>query len=207
MSVWPFKSRGARVGTVAPKPELPPFEEFEHNNATIHVHLPASLAERIAWISKSEDASGRDVVRALLFQYLYGQLAYTELIRSSTRRRADEVVASALSGKQANWVFGPTDTTPGVAESDEIKRSTSRNNSVTVERFGAADDNWRLELPLRMKEDLKKVAKHDRLKLSQTVRRILVLQLFGGVVHADWQATVGATPHDQLRLEEEANRD
>ena len=186
---------------VAPEPkDLPVFSKFEHNDADMKVWLPQGLIERLDWISKHEDVSRPAVIRALLYEHLYGRVAYKALLIYSEPRKGEKTLMYAR-GRAGEGTGIERMTAAIVAEESGVRFSTER--SISAELIGAPTDNLRLELPRRMKDDLVKVAGIHGLPPSKYVRKALVLQLQGELAHADWQAAIGRIGRDIEILEQD----
>jgi hypothetical protein len=85
--IWPFPSRGARVDTALPDvDDMPPLEAFLVNDAVIKVWLPAKLSGRADWLSAHHGSSRPDVLRALLFEHVYGRVAMRKLEMFARKR-------------------------------------------------------------------------------------------------------------------------
>jgi hypothetical protein len=84
LKMWPYRSRPSRVDSPPEKPEdLPDPKEFQVNDIDVYVRLTEKISKRLDWLSFAEDLSRQDVIRALLFQHLYGQAAYRALVRGT----------------------------------------------------------------------------------------------------------------------------
>ena len=199
--MWPFASRGSRGAAVAPTPsDLPKFSQYELNDASIKVWLPQLLSERLDWISKRKDASRPDVIRALLFEHLYGRIAYLALLEFEANRRAERLLADARGTARHSDGVG-RETATSVTNDPAVMFSRSRTSQLDAEIIGKPTDNLRLELPGRLKEDLARVARVHGLTPSSYVRKALVQELCGEDVHTRWQYAIGRVGRDVERLE------
>lgn len=179
--MWPFASRGSRSAAIAPGPkDVPPMEQFENNDAVMKVWLPQTLSERVNWLSIHSETSRPDVLRALMYEHVYGRVAY-------------EILKSAAAKKRA---------TPS-GDSD-IKQSRARYTDVDLEYLGKSLDDFKLHLPARLKTDLASIAKQHGLTPSSYARKLLVQQLLGERVHTNWQAAVGKISPEVELLERDA---
>ena len=92
--MWPFSSRNSQYRTIAPEPKgLPNFNDFEKTDAAFKVWLPQILVDRINWLSKEQDVSRPDVIRALLFEHLYGRVAYDAFVKYAVHKKAEVELA------------------------------------------------------------------------------------------------------------------
>lgn len=197
MLTWPFATRGARDRTPAPPPQdVPSPTAFAHNDATIKVWLTTELINRLNWISVRTDLSRHDVIRALIFRHLYGELAYEMLNGGDRPQTSDEIVAAARS-RAANAAVPAMFPQPVDLE---IRRSADRA-SIHAATIGESTDNMRIKVPQKMKDDLAKLATLEGLPLSHCVRKLLVLAVLGGIRHADWQSALGNIGKDVLKME------
>ena len=197
--MWPFSSRGSQYGTVAPEPKnLPNFKDFEKSDANLKVWLPQILVDRVNWLSKDRDVSRPDVIRALLFEHLYGRVAYEALVRHVADKRAEDALALArqkppATDRPPRWDF--------VSVDRDIQRSTSRGTQIDLEHIGKSVDDIDVALSRQLKIDLSALAMKYRLSPSSYVRKMLVLQLLGEQVHTTWQDAVGAISKEVLAIE------
>lgn len=198
--MWPFSSRSSQHGTIAPAPkDLPDCSEFEQNDRKVKVWLPQVLVDRVNWLSKTRDASRPDVIRALLFEHLYGRVAYEALVRSVADKRTEAALTLARQTQSASW----STTLESARYSDDVRWSTRRSTQVDLEWIGKSIDDIDVTLPSRMKVDLEGVAAIHHLTASSYVRKMLVLQLLGEPIHTSWQKAVGAVSRDVLQIEED----
>lgn len=70
-----------------------------------------------------------------------------------------------------------------------------------IKFVGKALDDFKLHLPLRLKNDLESIAKIHGLTASSYVRKMLVLQLLGERLHTDWQNPIGKIPAEIIQME------
>ena len=188
---------------MAPEPkDLPVFSDFERNDTSMKVWLPQILSERLDWISKREDVSRPDAIRALMFEHLYGRVAYMALLAFDAQRQSEDPLAQARIA--AADKAGLERMMASVAHNLEDTRfSRERNSRIDAELIGKPTDNLRLELPLRLKADLAAIARAHCLTPSSYVRKLLVQQLLGERVHTNWQAAIGNINRDIERLEQD----
>ena len=209
MIFWPFKKQSAQARTPSPLPEpLPRKQDFESNDERLKVWLPESLVNRINWLSVRCDLSRQDVIRALVFRHLYGEVGW-QAVRPVDEPAMPDVVAAArdrVRRRVTPAMFPQPDEgirfSPARSTSDlEIKRSATREFHIDNRIIGPSDDGLSLQLPKKMKEDVRKLAEIERLTPSECVRKLLVLALLGAAVHADWQRALGPIGSDVYKLE------
>ena len=197
--MWPFSSRVSQGSTIAPHPQdLPNFKDFEKSDAALKVWLPQVLSDRVNWLSKARDVSRPDVIRALLFEHLYGRVAYEAFVKYANQKRAE--VEHKLARERLLASSEPDNLARGFYGSN-IKLSTSRYTQVDLQHLGKSVDDIDVSLPWQLKFDLEAVAQMHRLSASGYVRKMLVLQLLGECVHKTWQDAVGAISKEVLAIE------
>ena len=193
MSLWPFTKVSCQSHEIAPAPkDFPDFAAFKVSTIRLKVWLPEMLMQRIDWISVETDSSRPDVVRGLLFEHLYGKVAYLGLLEyqrlqehEADRRKADQPVA----GQDLSGV--------------EIRRSASRDTPIDLKMLGKSDEDLTLSLSQQFMQDLKTLATEHELTPSSYVRKMLVRHLMGEPLHTQWQQAIGKIPADSLRAEGE----
>ena len=179
MYPWPYSTRGARERETPKEPQnLPPFKLFETNDTSMKVWLPQVLSERVGWLSQVHDQSTPDVIRALMFANIYGEVALKAMTVYVNQRRSEAVVDAARNRAKGHL--------------DDILRSTDR--ATNLEYLGKATDNLRVELPSRMKQDIAAVASIHGINSSSYVRKALVQKLLGEQLHTKWQQALGKMP-------------
>lgn len=197
--MWPFSSRSSQYGTIAPEPKgLPDFKDFEKADTALKVWLPQILVDRVNWLSKERDVSRPDVIRALLFEHLYGRVAYEALAKYAAQKRAEAEVAFAR--RNLPITSQPYDIAAAF-HGNEITRSPRRETWIDLEYIGKSVSDIDVMLPFQLKTDLAAIALKHRLTASSYVRKMLVLQLLGESVHTAWQDAVGAISKDVLMIE------
>lgn len=200
--MWPFSSRSSRGNVIAPTPtDLPDFSLYEQSTASLKVWLPQTLVDRINWISRETDASRPDIIRACLFEHIYGRVAMLGL-QAYRKRQVEEVArkqyAALVSGELARRKVEIA-----AAQANEVKFSRQRQTREDLERLGKSDEDITLTMPAQLKKDLAELAKKHGLTPSSYVRKALVLMLLGETVHTEWQRAIGKIGPDVLSLERE----
>lgn len=192
--MWPFSKRSSQAHLTAPHPQdMPNFSEHEKCDCSMKVWLPQVLVDRVNWVSRATDASRPDVIRALLFEHLYGRVAYLGLQRYQAEKERE------ASRRRPSW----SSTAEGQAGEDEIKVSRSRDTHIDLSMLGKSDGDLTVTLPSRLKQDLAELAQTHRLTPSSYVRKMLVLQLLGEPTHTRWQHALGKISPDVAVLERE----
>jgi hypothetical protein len=150
--MWPFSSRGSQSGTIAPAPkDLPDFRNFEKDDVSLKIWLPQILVDRVNWMSKAKDVSRPDVIRALLFEHLYGHVAYEALRKYAIQKKIDDGLAYARQNL----------TSPGNAShfnaalyGNNIIESPARGTAIDLEYLGKSVDDIEVKMPRQLKIDL-----------------------------------------------------
>ena len=190
--MWPFTSRSNRAGTIAPEPtDFPDFKEFRESHAKLKVWLPKNLDERLGWLSVRREVSKPDVARALLFEHLYGKLAYEELLRYPSEMKMTAVVEQA---KANALLAGRIDIALHGVRTEEVQYSARDVTGIDVEHIGRSDWDFTFTMPAILLKDLKRVADMHVLTPSHYMRKMLVMQLLGERIHTQWQKAIGKIP-------------
>ena len=199
--MWPFSSRGSQYGTIAPEPkDLPNFKDFEKSEANLKIWLPQILIDRVNWLSKDRDVSRPDVIRGLLFEHLYGRVAYEALVKSVAKERAERELYLARSNfKLSDRLLNREVESSG----GDVKFSTARATPIDLEHIGKSVDDIDVSLPRQLKTDLASLSLKHHLSPSSYVRKMLVQQLLGEQVHTTWQHAVGTISKEVLEIEKD----
>lgn len=198
--MWPFTSRSSRANVIAPHPRgLPDFKEFIESDAKLKVWLPQVLVDRVNWLSKHEEASRPDVIRALLFQHLYGHVAYLALkdFKKDRDRNGRPKVGADFEVQRTRvdaLLHGQV---------LEIIQSRDRSTSIDLEVLGKSDEDITLTFPKQLKEDLASIAQIHQLTPSSYIRKMLVQMLLGEEAHSRWQQEIGKLSPDVEQIERE----
>lgn len=197
--MWPYATRGSRSSTQAPTPrDFPAFEEFALSDAKLKVWLPKHLDDRIGWLSVQQDASKPDVARALLFENLYGRAAYQGLLAHCAAIRQHHAIQQARTNIGFN---DRLDMALHGRSNESVQYSAREGTPIDLSHIGRSDWDFTFTMPVRMFKDLGIVAKLHGLTPSHCMRKILVLQLQGEIVHAQWQSALGSISPDVVKLE------
>ena len=202
--MWPYSVRKSRTSTPERIPtDLPLFDDYKHDDAEIRVWLSQRLLDGINWLSPTLDVSRPDVFKALIFEHLHGRIAYEAfIVHVQKLHRAKEQEHGRLRSLREK-VSDPW-TAANLRDAHEIKKSPRRETPEDLKFVGKSTENFKLDLPLKMKQELAAVAAKHRLPMSHYVRKMLVQQLLGEGLHSDWQAAVGKLPHNIEEIERDA---
>jgi hypothetical protein len=202
--MWPFSTRSSRLSTRVSEPtDFPKFEEFAKSDANIKVWLPLNLDARLDWLSLKLGCSKPDIARAMVFEHLYGRLAYNALLFHCAKAQASAVVTEAT---EAASVRGGLDSTlhrwaSAGADGDDARFSRRRSTTVDLEHIGKSDWDFTFAMPQRLLTDLKEVAAIHSITPSHYIRKMLVLHLLGEKIHSRWQQALGKISPDVAELE------
>jgi len=187
--MWPFTKRGARVNTVdSVSPSSLDYAAFARNEACLKLWLPESITRALDRVSVAHDASRPDVLRALLFEHVYGRQELDGLI--AWKRQQDAEARRALEADEGRMLREPQAEYGGIPE-----------RIASIELFGKATEDIKLWLPQLLKDDLGLLAKQERMRLSDYIRKALVRMLLGEKRHQQWRAAIGQVPADIHHVE------
>ena len=183
--MWPYPLRKSRISTPEKIPaELPSFGEYKHDDAAISVWLSQRLVDGLNWLSTTLDVSRPEVFKALIFEHLHGRVAYEAfIVHVQKLQRAKDQDADRLRTLREGVSDPWTSANPG--DSQNIKMSPRRETPEDLRFVGKSTENFKLVLPLKMKQELAEVAAKHRLPMSHYVRKMLVQQLLGERLHTD----------------------
>lgn len=190
--MWPFAKRGARVSTPSPVAASSlDYAVFGRNDACIKIWLPEKLSHALDQLSTTYDVSRPDVLRELLFEHVYGRQELEGLLvwkrrRDAEAQREEKPLFSRRILREPQADYEPTP--PRVA---------------SIELFGKANEDIKLFLPQRLKDEVVTLATNEQMGLSDYIRKSLVRMLLGEKLHQQWRAAIGDLPADIRRVEAE----
>lgn len=169
MFKWPYQSRGAtqkaqESASAAADPILD-FNRFASNGAYIKVWLPERIESALDRLSVDQRSSRPDVLRAILFQHVYGALTCEQFLEWKRKHDEQYFYQSAVPDLDAPLF------SRGRASMDALGKSTS---------------NLKFWLPATLKEDLAGIAASNALGISDYVRLTLARILLGEKSVATW---------------------
>jgi hypothetical protein len=175
--MWPFAKRGSRfdgdVDEHFPSDMDP--RDFKDNDATIKLWLPDKILSGVDIIGQRHHAGRPDVLRAILFEHVYGRAELVQLdIRE--RRRRDKLMAGlpdALFMRSEPETF-----------------DTAR--AATLGLIGKAEHDVKLELPSRLRDNLVGLAKGADQAVSEYIRSVLARQILGEALYERWAQALEA---------------
>ena len=192
---WPFAKRGTRIDA-APAIVLPielpdDLSAFGTNGACIKLWLPEKLTLALNSLSSAHCMSRPDVLRWLLFEHVYGRPALEQL-KAWKQKKDAEAAAARLAAAER------------VVDSG-IRFSPARNQfserTVTAQLLGKSVEDFKLWLPMPLRDQLDTLAKMENLGISDYLRKTLVRMLLGERFHHQWRAAVGKLPEEVHRFE------
>lgn len=204
--MWPYSKPSRIVGTPqTPKVRIN-FDDFARNDKELNAVVSADIWEMIEWLSSHSDTSMVDVIRALLFEGLYGRIAYELLLNHARAKHSwGKLDTSMFQGLAEKYAVEEHET-PGIEELsettevetdgtdetitinlDEIRMSRARETKVDIEHIGKSDHRRKFSVPHRMWFDLDRQAAKAGIDLAPYVRGLLFRVLNGEVNYEQWQ--------------------
>lgn len=189
--MWPYSTNSSRVLGAPATPKIHiKLDDFAENDKVLDVTLTVDIKEMLEWLSVSTDSSFSDVVRGLLFNALYGRVAYEQLVHHVNKLTCDE---DDLDDDVFAGIWNsPVQETPHSVASfevsiDEIRLSPARGTPADIKHVGKANVNRKIKIPRRMLFDLDRQAVKAEKSLTTYVRGLLFKSLQGEVNFTQWQ--------------------
>lgn len=192
--MWPYSTSSSRVIGTPEKPKIHiDLDSFANNEKTLDATLTPDIWAMIEWLSATTDTAHIDVIRALLFQALYGRIAYEQLIahveeqeygdEDEDEEHEPDVLFSyfASTAKQKLKIDEPS------LEKGQIRMSSDRATQADLKHVGKSNVRRKLQIPHRMWVDIDRQAAKAGLDLSAYVRGLLFKTLQGEVNYNQWQ--------------------
>jgi len=177
MGMWPFAKRGSRFDGDADEhfpSDIDP-RDFKENKATIKLWLPSKILAGVDIIGQRQHAGRPDVLRAILFEYVYGRAELVQLHIREGRRQ------SRLKERLPDIRFM-------LREPDTY--DTAR--AATAGLIGKAEHDLKLELPTRLRDELAQLAEGADQPISEYIRGVLVRQILGEALYQRWARALEA---------------
>lgn len=182
--MWPYSDSSSRVLGVPVTPKIHiKLDDFAKSDKVLEATLTRDIWAMVEWLSARTDSTNIDVVKALLFQALYGRIAYEQLVEHIREQRLAEVLKKQDQMNKA-----------AISEKDEsiehmgnIRLSRDRGTTADIAKFGKSNVNRKLLIPLRMWNDLDRQSVKAGVDLSRYVRGLLFKVLQGEVNYNQWQ--------------------
>lgn len=193
--MWPYSTSSSRVIGTPTKPKIHiDLDSFANNDKTIDATLTPDIWAMIEWLSATTDTAHIDVIRALLFQALYGHIAYALLIAhiEELQHDEDQDEEEDLKADELFALFAPiAKQEPKLQnldlEKDQIRMSPSRATQADLKHVGKSNVHRKLQIPHRMWVDLDRQAAKANIDLAVYVRGLLFKTLQGEVNYNQWQ--------------------
>lgn len=184
MFKWPYQSRGAtqkaqESASAAAEPILD-FSQYSSNGAYIKVWLPERIETALDQLSVDQRSSRPDILRAILFQHVYGALACEQFLEWKRKQDEQRFYQPAVPDLEAPLF------SRGRASMDALGKSTS---------------NLKFWLPAMLKDDLAGIAAANGLGISDYVRLTLARVLLGEKSVATWLRAIQDLP-DGVKADE-----
>lgn len=177
MGMWPFAKRGSRFDGDADEhfpSDIKP-RDLKDNKATIKLWLPSKILAGVDIIGQRHHAGRPDVLRAILFEHVYGR---AELIHLDIRERR----------RQSKLRARLPDVRLMLREPDTY--DTAR--AATAGLIGKAEHDFKLELPIPLRDELVELAEGADQAVSGYIRGVLVRQILGEVLYQRWMQALEA---------------
>ena len=177
MGMWPFSKRGSRFDGDADEhfpSDIDP-RDFKDNKATIKLWLPGKILAGVDIIGQRHHAGRPDVLRAILFEHVYGRAELVQLHIREGRRQ------SRLKERLPKIRFM-------LREPETF--DTAR--AATAGLIGKAAHDFKLELPTRLRDELAQLAESADQPISEYIRGVLVRQILGEALYQHWARAVEA---------------
>jgi primosomal protein N' len=186
-NMWPYSSSTSRMVEVPTKPKIHiDLDSFSVNDKALDVTLTPDIWSMVEWLSATNDSTNIDVIRALLFQTLYGRVAFEQLqehVREKRRAEALKQAVQAIELEGADQYVAELLPDRGHA----IRFSRARATNADLRHVGIANLQRKLQVPSRMWIDLDRQASKAGEDLSRFVRGLLFKALQGEVNYNQWQ--------------------
>lgn len=158
-------------------------DDFAKSDKVFEATLTSDIWAMVEWLSIATDSTNIDVIKALLFQALYGRIAYEQL-REHVRQQqhVEELKKQARIDE-----FEIAEKEGRVVHLGEALFSRDRVTSVDLEHIGKANVNRKLLIPLRMWNDLDRQSAKAGIDRALYVRGLLFKVLQGEVNYNQWQ--------------------
>lgn len=189
--MWPYSDSSSPVIGVPATPKIHiQLEDFAKSDKVLDVTLTDDIWKMIEWLSSTTDSSFTDVIRSLLFQALYGRVAFELLLAHVANQIEDEDGLDVV--ELSNIWISPARTEASVnvatlAAQSDIRKSVERGTPADIQHVGKANINRKLKIPQRMWSDLDRQASKTNLSPTTYVRGLLFKALQGEVNYTQWQ--------------------
>jgi hypothetical protein len=182
--MWPYSTCSSRVIGVPANPKIHiNLDDFAKGDKVLEATLTSDIWSMVDWLGVTTDSTNTDVIKALLFQALYGRIAYEQLLEHVRQQQHVEELK-----KQARIdEFEIAEKEGRVMHLGEVLFSRGRVTSVDLEHIGKANVNRKLLIPLRMWNDLDRQSAKAGIDRALYVRGLLFKVLQGEVNYNQWQ--------------------
>ena len=171
MGMWPFAKRESRFGGDADEhfpSDIRP-QDFKDNKATIKLWLPSKILAGIDIIGQRYHAGRPDVLRAILFEHVFGRAELVQLDIRERRRRS-----KLMEGM------------PDVCFMRREPETYDTARAITAGLIGKAEHDVKLELPSKLRDELVCLAEGAKQPISEYIRGVLVREILGEALYQRW---------------------
>ncbi len=199
-NIWPFPGRG-RIEEETASVLQHDLQGFK-GGAKFRIRVTPEMKNMIIWTSQKAGASCPDVIRAMLFQRLYGQIAYEQLHAAA---KADLNPQVEMREPPATWlsVLGMDEDfsvsvvpVRGLDNDADHGVRFSRSRVGLIQEFGRATETMEMAMPNRMRTELEELASTDGLNLQNYVRYLLLSFLQGERRASDFKSLARQSPFE-----------
>lgn len=145
------------------------YQQMTESKAALKLWLPESVEQKIDQMCNFVNTSASDLIRQILFIHLYGRYDLFGLM--------ERQIGTFNLGQPP--MFSQT--------------ADNLHQPAIVEKSNADVKVW---LPVRMKEDLDKLALQNKMSMSHYAREVITTHLFGHVPSVDQEHFAAATLHE-----------
>jgi hypothetical protein len=191
--MWPYSTNSSRVMGVRANPKIHiNLDDFAKGDKVLEATLTSDIWAMVEWLSVTTDSTNIDVIKALLFQALYGRIAYEQLLahvgqQSIDTEEDDEYEVDALFKLYTAIPEQEQKVTVVTHNDDQIRKSPERGTPADLKHIGKSNVRRKFEIPHRMWIDLDRQAAKAGKDLSPYVRGLLFKVLQGEVNYNQWQ--------------------
>lgn len=134
------------------------YEEFKESDVAIKIWLPEPLEEKLQEFCKYFSESRPQLLRSIYFVHLYGRYDYEQMRRKSL----------GIFFRESH-----------IRYSRPAAAVTHRSGPNTTPELGKNNQDMKLWIPSKMRDDLQHLANQAQTPLSQFLREVLVSTMFG----------------------------
>ena len=182
--MWPYSNSSSRALGLPAIPKIHiNLDDFAKSEKVFEATLTSDIWAMVEWLSVKTDSTNIDVIKGLLFQALYGRIAYEQLLEHVRQQQHDEELKRQATINE----FEIAEKEGRVVHLEQVLFSRDRVTSVDLEHIGKSNVNRKLLIPLRMWNDLDRQSAKVGIDRALYVRGLLFKVLQGEVNFNQWQ--------------------